>query len=218
MIKLRDLLTEVLVKNKKTGNVYNVVKMNPQTQEKPTPKDIEKSKAKNGGKIPSEKPTPNVQKDKTATPQNLQKLTQLKKQAADKEVEKMNYLLGKHGITKNSAIKANYEANELANSITTKGKGPKDINPDAGKNIVDSIKHLKLNQNRTTKELTSKLQKSPYGKFVKDEKNDNLTFFFYDGSKYEMHMDRKTKSITTKNLEPNQDKSGIGSFFKNFLK
>lgn len=38
-IKLKTLLNEILVKNKKTGNVYNVVKMNPQTQEKPTPSD-----------------------------------------------------------------------------------------------------------------------------------------------------------------------------------
>ena len=43
MMKLTQLLSEVLVKNKKTGNVYNVVKMNPQTQEKPTPKDIKKA-------------------------------------------------------------------------------------------------------------------------------------------------------------------------------
>ena len=43
MIKLSKILSEVLVKNKKTGNMYNVVKMNPQTQEKPTPKDIKKA-------------------------------------------------------------------------------------------------------------------------------------------------------------------------------
>ena len=64
--------------------------------------------------------------------------------------------------------------------------------------MANSIKDSKLNQDGTTKELTSKLQKSPYGKFVKDDKNDNMTFFFYDGSNYEMHIDRKNKSITTK--------------------
>jgi hypothetical protein len=77
MIKLAQLLNEVLVKNKKTGNVYNVVKMNPQTQEKPKPADIKK--AKDSGNR-----TSTVQKDKTASPQNLQKLAQLKKQVADK--------------------------------------------------------------------------------------------------------------------------------------
>ena len=43
MISLKKILLEVLVKNKKTGNVYDVAKMNPQTHEKPTPKDIKKS-------------------------------------------------------------------------------------------------------------------------------------------------------------------------------
>jgi len=80
MIKLRDLLTEgdTIVKNKKTGNVYSVKTFNPAIHDKPTAADIQTAKAKNGGKIASEKPTPTIQKDKTATPQNLQKLPQLK--------------------------------------------------------------------------------------------------------------------------------------------
>ena len=110
---------------------------------------------------------------------------------------KLNKLLNKHGITKDLAKKANDEATKLAASIS-KGKAPEDINTGDGKHMVDAIKNAKLNQDGTTKELTSKLQKSPYGKFVKDDKNDNMTFFFYDGSNYEMHIDRKNKSITTK--------------------
>jgi len=75
MIKLRDLLTEgdTIVKNKKTGNVYSVKTFNPAIHNKPTAADIQTTKAKNGEKIP---------KDPTATPQNLQKLAQLKQQVA----------------------------------------------------------------------------------------------------------------------------------------
>jgi hypothetical protein len=89
MIKLRDLLTEgdIIVKNKKTGNVYSVKTFNPAIHDKPTAADIQTAKAKNGGKIPTEKPAPtanivNKPKDPTATSQNLQKLAQLKQQVA----------------------------------------------------------------------------------------------------------------------------------------
>lgn len=53
MIKLRDLLKEEdVVKNKKTGNVYVVQKMDPAKHDKPTPAEIEKSKAANNGQLP----------------------------------------------------------------------------------------------------------------------------------------------------------------------
>jgi len=118
---------------------------------------------------------------------------------SSKDDKKLNKLLNKHGITKDLAQKASDEATKLAANVS-KGKGPENINDGDGKDMVDSIKNAKINTDETTKELTSKLQKSPYGKFVKDDKNDNMTFFFYDGSKYEMHIDRKNKLITTKNL------------------
>lgn len=59
MIKLKDLLKEDdVVKNKKTGNVYSVKKMDPNKHDKPTPAEIEKTKAANNGQIPkSEKPS-----------------------------------------------------------------------------------------------------------------------------------------------------------------
>ena len=52
---------EDIVKNRKSGNIYVVSKMNPQVHDKPTPAEIEKAKKANGGKLPSgEKPaTPN---------------------------------------------------------------------------------------------------------------------------------------------------------------
>ncbi len=64
MIKLKDLLKEdEIVKNKKTGNVYMVKQIDPAKHDKPTPAEVEKTKAANGGQIPkgekpSVKPTP----------------------------------------------------------------------------------------------------------------------------------------------------------------
>ncbi len=44
MIKLKDLLKEDdIVKNKKTGNVYMVKKMDPAKHDKPTPAEVEKT-------------------------------------------------------------------------------------------------------------------------------------------------------------------------------
>jgi len=53
MIKLTQLLNEVLVKNKRTGNVYDVEKFNPAAHEKPKPADIKKVTANTGTKKPS---------------------------------------------------------------------------------------------------------------------------------------------------------------------
>ena len=48
MIRLKSLLKEEeVVKNKETGNVYVVQKMNPNRHVKPSPAEIEKAKAKN---------------------------------------------------------------------------------------------------------------------------------------------------------------------------
>jgi hypothetical protein len=72
MIKLKDLLREDdIVKNKKTGNVYMVKKMDPAKHDKPTPAEVEKTKASNGGQIPKgETPsTPNSQQPQQQKPQ-----------------------------------------------------------------------------------------------------------------------------------------------------
>ena len=42
-----------IVKNKKTGNVYMVKTFDPAKHDKPTPDEVEKTKAANGGKIPT---------------------------------------------------------------------------------------------------------------------------------------------------------------------
>ena len=46
---------EDIVKNKKSGNIYVVNKMDPTIHDVPTPKEIEKAKKSNGGKLPKEK-------------------------------------------------------------------------------------------------------------------------------------------------------------------
>jgi hypothetical protein len=70
MIKLKDLLKEdEIVKNKKTGNVYVVKQMDPAKHDKPTPAEVEKTKAANGGQIPKgEKPTPQPAKQQKQAP------------------------------------------------------------------------------------------------------------------------------------------------------
>jgi hypothetical protein len=47
---------EDIVKNKKSGNIYVVSKMNPNIHDKPSSAEINKAKAANGGKLPTEKP------------------------------------------------------------------------------------------------------------------------------------------------------------------
>jgi hypothetical protein len=77
MIKLKQLLREGdIVKNKKTGNVYMVKQMDPAKHDKPTPAEVEKTKAANGGKLPtSDKPsTPTPQQPQQQTPKG-QKLS-----------------------------------------------------------------------------------------------------------------------------------------------
>lgn len=65
MIRLKSLLKEEeVVKNKETGNVYVVQKMNPDKHVKPTPAEIAHAKSKNGGQLPKSEP------QSPQTPQN----------------------------------------------------------------------------------------------------------------------------------------------------
>ena len=72
MIKLKSLLKEEdIVKNKKTGNVYVVKQFDPSKHDKPTPAEVDKAKAANGGQIPKgEQPSkPNTQQPQQQKPQ-----------------------------------------------------------------------------------------------------------------------------------------------------
>lgn len=69
--KLYNLITEEgeIVKNKETGNVYMVKKFDPSKHDKPSPAEIEKTKAANGGTIPTgDKPKPAAKPQPTAKP------------------------------------------------------------------------------------------------------------------------------------------------------
>lgn len=72
MIRLKSLLKEEdVVKNKKTGNVYVVKNFDPNKHDKPTPAEVDKAKAANGGQIPKgEQPSkPNTQQPQQQKPQ-----------------------------------------------------------------------------------------------------------------------------------------------------
>jgi hypothetical protein len=66
-----------VVKNKKTGNIYVVKNFDSKKHDKPTPKEIEKAKAANGGKLPTSdtpstgKPAAAVGAQKTAPAANI---------------------------------------------------------------------------------------------------------------------------------------------------
>jgi hypothetical protein len=75
MIRLKSLLREEeVVKNKKTGNVYVVQKMDPNKHDKPTPAEIDKAKQSNNGQLPKGEPQPKQTPQNTAPSKPGQKL------------------------------------------------------------------------------------------------------------------------------------------------
>ena len=75
MIKLKSLLKEEdVVKNKKTGNVYVVQKMDPNKHDKPTPAEIEQAKTANNGQLPKGEPQSKQTPKNTAPTKPGQKL------------------------------------------------------------------------------------------------------------------------------------------------
>ena len=76
MIRLKSLLKEEeVVKNKETGNVYVVQKMNPNKHVKPTPAEIQQAKSKNGGQLPKSEPQSPQKPQNTAPTKTVQKLS-----------------------------------------------------------------------------------------------------------------------------------------------
>ena len=75
MIRLKSLLKEEeVVKNKETGNVYVVQKMNPSKHVKPSPAEIQQAKVKNGGQLPKSEPQSPQKPQNTAPTKPSQKL------------------------------------------------------------------------------------------------------------------------------------------------
>lgn len=76
MIRLKSLLKEEeVVKNKETGNVYVVQKMDPGKHVKPSPAEIQQAKAKNGGQLPKSEPQTPQTPQNTAPTKPGQKLS-----------------------------------------------------------------------------------------------------------------------------------------------
>jgi hypothetical protein len=136
--KLYNLITEEgeVVKNKKTGNVYVVKNFDPAKHDKPTPAEIEKTKAANGGKIPvGEKPKDKPQAPK-ANPQKEQppKLSGADlKTSAEKSKEQQSQSKGPKGAVTRDKLK------DLMPGMDTSKKSINDVPPEARTEAVTAI-------------------------------------------------------------------------------
>lgn len=114
--------------------------------------------------------------------------------AKDKEQKKSFKDLG---IDRDSAVNAHLDAKKAA-----KGEEPAKINSNFSMDVVKMLRKANISDvdDNTTK-LLSKLQKVK-GETVADTKTGKVSYFLYDGSRYEMNIDVKNKSIRTKELKP----------------
>lgn len=142
LYQLVNILSEAegeIVKNKKTGNVYMVKSFDPNKHDKPTPDEVEKTKAANGGQIPSaDKPSPKKQEPKPATNQPQSQQQQPKKIAAtdfktgaEKDSEKSS-----SSDTETSKLKS------LMPGMDTTKKGLDDVSPIERQKISAKIDEL----------------------------------------------------------------------------
>lgn len=120
--KLYNIISEAdgqIVKNKKTGNVYMVQTLDPSKHDKPTPAEVEKTKAANGGKVPTssapKKPTPTV----TDTPKN-------KKQNNPQKISKADF---KSSAETNTNTNSDTILKKLMPGMDTSKKSLKDVSP-----------------------------------------------------------------------------------------
>jgi len=130
--KLYNFINEDdVVKNKKTGNVYKVKQFDPSKHDKPTPAEVEKTKAANGGKLPvGDKPKPK-QPAPNAKPSNKPEPTKIG--AAD---FKTSAETDKSGNAETSKLKA------LMPGMDTTKKGLADISPIERQKISAKIDEL----------------------------------------------------------------------------
>lgn len=119
LYQIVNLLSEAegeIVKNKKTGNVYMVKTFDPGKHDKPTPDEIEKTKAAHGGKIPtSDKPTPKTQAQKSTKQKEPVKM--------DKTDFKSSAETDKSGAESDASLK------KLMPGMDTSKKSLKDVSP-----------------------------------------------------------------------------------------
>lgn len=142
LYELVNLLSEAegeIVKNKKTGNVYMVKSFDPGKHDKPTPDEVEKTKAAHGGKIPtSDKPAP---KAPTPTPKPAgapksepQKISGADlKTSAEKSKEQQSQSKGPKGAVTGDKLK------DLMPGMDTSKKSINDVPPEARTEAVTAI-------------------------------------------------------------------------------
>jgi hypothetical protein len=136
--KLYSLINEdEIVKNKKTGNVYSVKQMDPAKHDKPTPDEIEATKKKHGGKVPTSDPSAKKDKEKTAAsaPAGKQK-------AEPKKIASTDF---KTGAEKSSDKGGDGEVAKLKSlmpGMDTTKKGLDDISPIERQKISAKVDEL----------------------------------------------------------------------------
>jgi hypothetical protein len=122
LYQIVNLLSEAegeIVKNKKTGNVYMVKTFDPGKHDKPTPDEVEKTKAAHGGKIPtSDKPAPKVKPQQTKTAKQPEKMAKSDFKSSA-ETDKM----AKSGADSDASLK------KLMPGMDTSKKSLKDVSP-----------------------------------------------------------------------------------------
>ena len=155
LYNLINILSEeedVVVKNKETGNVYKVKRFNPEKHDKPTPQEIEKTKAANGGQIPaggeSEEGDKEQAKQKAMAPEKPQPEAPKKiaaadfKTSAEKNAEKDAKEKSSNNKTFTKVPKGAISGDKLKDlmpGIDTSKKSINDVPPEAKKEAVTAI-------------------------------------------------------------------------------
>jgi hypothetical protein len=141
LYQLVNILSETegeIVKNKKTGNVYMVKSFDPGKHDKPTPDEVEKTKAANGGKIPKlDKPEKKPEPQKPAPTQQKAQPPKLSgadlKTSAEKDKEQQSQSKGPKGTVDMAKLK------QLMPGMDTTKKSVNDVPPEARKEAVTAI-------------------------------------------------------------------------------
>lgn len=102
------------------------------------------------------------------------------------------------GLNRDKAINAHVDAQKYAKS---KGKEPAILPSDFTQFLIKTFRKEKMKIDDTTAKFLSKLSKSTDGEMVADTDTGNIQFFLYNGSRYEMNIDTKNKSVTTKSKD-----------------
>ena len=128
----RIICEDEVVKNKKTGNVYMVKQLDPEKHDKPTPDEVEKTKAKHGGKIPTSDTSAKPQPSKPAPAAAPQKIAATDfKTGAEKDKEQSD------SVPKGTADKTKLK--QLMPGMDTTKKGVNEVPPEARKEAVTAI-------------------------------------------------------------------------------